>query len=61
MKIDSDRFVGVLLGTMVGDAIGLPREGLSRRRAERLFGGGRCGTGWCWGGGCAATTRNTPA
>lgn len=30
---------GCLLGTAVGDAIGLPREGLSRRRAERLFGG----------------------
>jgi ADP-ribosylglycohydrolase len=29
---------GVLLGTAVGDALGLPREGLSRRRARRLFG-----------------------
>ncbi len=35
---NSDRLAGVLLGTAVGDAIGLPREGLSRRRAERLFG-----------------------
>jgi ADP-ribosyl-[dinitrogen reductase] hydrolase len=26
------------LGTAVGDAIGLPREGLSRRRAARIFG-----------------------
>lgn len=33
-----DRIVGVLFGTAVGDALGLPREGLSRRRAERLFG-----------------------
>jgi ADP-ribosyl-[dinitrogen reductase] hydrolase len=33
-----DRVAGVLLGTAVGDALGLPREGLSRRRAERLFG-----------------------
>ncbi|HBP21346.1 MAG TPA: ADP-ribosylglycohydrolase [Planctomycetes bacterium] len=29
---------GALLGTAVGDALGLPREGLSPRRAERLFG-----------------------
>lgn len=29
---------GCILGTAVGDAIGLPREGLSRRRAQRLFG-----------------------
>jgi ADP-ribosyl-[dinitrogen reductase] hydrolase len=30
---------GVIVGTAVGDAIGLPREGLSRRRANRMFGG----------------------
>ena len=29
---------GVIVGTAVGDAIGLPREALSRRRANRLFG-----------------------
>ncbi|MCE5279457.1 MAG: ADP-ribosylglycohydrolase family protein [Planctomycetaceae bacterium] len=29
---------GLLVGTAIGDAIGLPREGLSRRRAMRLFG-----------------------
>jgi ADP-ribosyl-[dinitrogen reductase] hydrolase len=29
---------GVLLGTAVGDALGLPREGLSRDRARGLFG-----------------------
>ncbi len=29
---------GVLLGTAVGDALGLPREGLGRDRASRLFG-----------------------
>lgn len=34
------RFRGVLLGTAVGDALGLPVEGLSRRRARRLFGAG---------------------
>lgn len=33
-----DRFAGSLLGTAVGDALGLPREGLSQRRAQRLFG-----------------------
>jgi len=33
-----ERIAGSLLGTAVGDAIGLPREGLSPRRAERLFG-----------------------
>jgi ADP-ribosylglycohydrolase len=35
----ADRALGVLLGTAVGDALGLPREGLSSRRARRLFGG----------------------
>jgi ADP-ribosylglycohydrolase len=34
-----DRLAGVLLGTAVGDALGLPREGLSARRASRLYGG----------------------
>jgi len=36
--------VGCLLGTAVGDALGLPREGLSASRAKRLFGGevGHC-------------------
>src|SRR6185436_14806633 len=29
-----------LLGCAVGDSIGLPREGLSPRRAQRLFGSG---------------------
>ena len=36
----SRAIIGVLLGTAVGDAIGLPAEGLSRRRAGRLFPGG---------------------
>ena len=35
-----DRLAGCLLGTAVGDAVGLPRENLSARRAARLFGGG---------------------
>ncbi len=33
-----ERIAGVLLGTAVGDAIGLPREGLSKQRALRIFG-----------------------
>lgn len=33
-----DHLVGCLLGTAVGDAIGLPYEGLSRTRAARLLG-----------------------
>jgi ADP-ribosylglycohydrolase len=36
----SERIAGLLLGTAVGDALGLPREGLSRRRAQRLYGTG---------------------
>ena len=35
-----ERFTGLLLGTAVGDSLGLPREGLSRRRATRLYPGG---------------------
>ena len=34
-----DRITGLLLGTAVGDSLGLPREGLSGRRAARLYGG----------------------
>jgi ADP-ribosylglycohydrolase len=33
-----DALVGSILGTAVGDAIGLPYEGVSRRRAPRLLG-----------------------
>jgi len=33
-----DAITGAILGTAVGDAIGLPYEGLSRRRAARLLG-----------------------
>jgi ADP-ribosylglycohydrolase len=36
----ADRLSGLLLGTAVGDALGLPREGLSRRRAARIYGAG---------------------
>jgi ADP-ribosyl-[dinitrogen reductase] hydrolase len=34
----SDTLAGVILGTAVGDALGLPREGLTATRAERLYG-----------------------
>ncbi len=34
-----DRFRGLIWGTAVGDALGLPAEGLSRRRAARMFQG----------------------
>ncbi len=32
------RWRGLLLGTAVGDALGLPAEGLSRRRVRRIYG-----------------------
>ncbi|MFQ5828160.1 MAG: ADP-ribosylglycohydrolase family protein [Candidatus Methylomirabilia bacterium] len=35
----AERMRGILLGTAVGDALGLPAEGISRRRARRLFRG----------------------
>lgn len=34
-----DRITGLLLGTAIGDSLGLPREGLTPRRAARLYGG----------------------
>ena len=33
----TDRLQGLLVGVAVGDALGLPAEGLSRRRVRRLF------------------------
>ena len=38
MTVSKSAIVGSLLGTAVGDALGLPIEGLSRRRAARLIG-----------------------
>ncbi len=35
----ADQLAGVLLGTAVGDALGLPYEGMSRRRARKTMGG----------------------
>jgi ADP-ribosyl-[dinitrogen reductase] hydrolase len=34
-----DRFRGMILGTAVGDAVGLPAEGMSKRRARKMFKG----------------------
>ena len=34
-----DRFDGVLLGTAVGDALGLPAERISRGRIQRMWHG----------------------
>ena len=36
--MDDSRIVGCILGTAVGDALGLPYEGVSRRRLLRLLG-----------------------
>lgn len=36
--MDESRIVGCILGTAVGDALGLPYEGVSRRRLPRLLG-----------------------
>jgi len=35
--MDFDNVIGCILGTAVGDALGLPYEGLTPQRAERLF------------------------
>ena len=37
-QVRENQIVGCLLGTAVGDALGLPYEGLTRRRAQRIFG-----------------------
>lgn len=39
----ADRFAGLLLGTALGDSLGLPYEGLARGRAARLRRGGPLG------------------
>lgn len=49
--VHRDAIAGFILGTAVGDSIGLPREGLSRRRAHRIFGDGPLGQGFVLGRG----------
>lgn len=37
MGLTHDKWAGLLWGTAVGDALGLPAEGLSPKRARALF------------------------
>lgn len=39
MSPNVDPFTGFIVGMAVGDALGLPREGISPRRARRMYGG----------------------
>ena len=55
-----DHILGCILGTTVGDAIGLPREGLSARRAERMFGASPLRHRFMFGRGmCSDDTEHT--
>lgn len=45
------KILGCLIGTEVGDALGLPREGLTARRALRMFGGKPLSYQLIWGRG----------
>lgn len=38
-QLPATSFFSCLMGTAIGDALGLPREGLSRKRADKIFGG----------------------
>jgi ADP-ribosyl-[dinitrogen reductase] hydrolase len=52
--------LGCLLGTAVGDAVGLKREGLSRQRAMRLYGGPPLRSSLIFGFGfCSDDTEHT--
>lgn len=52
--------LGCLLGTAVGDAAGLRREGLSKRRAERMYGSGTIRPNLIFGRGfCSDDTEHT--
>ena len=42
---------GVIFGTAVGDSLGLPREGMSRRRGRKMFGEQGLGHGFVFGRG----------
>jgi len=51
--------LGCLLGTAVGDAVGLRREGMSRQRAARLYGGAPLAPGLLFGRGfCSDDTEH---
>ena len=43
-----DRYRGLILGTAVGDSIGLPAEGISRMRAGKMFNGRWRLSARCW-------------
>ncbi len=52
--------LGCLLGTALGDSVGLRREGLSRRRAEKIYGGPPLGAIFIVGHGfCSDDTEHT--
>ena len=52
--------LGCILGIAAGDAIGLPREGLSARRAERMFGDSPMSQRFMFGRGmCSDDTEHT--
>jgi ADP-ribosyl-[dinitrogen reductase] hydrolase len=54
------KILGCLLGTAVGDAVGLRREGLSPRRAMRLYGGSPLEPALIFGRGfCSDDTEHT--
>lgn len=55
-----DRIAGVLLGTAVGDALGLPFEGMSRRRVARRLAAQDLRHRFLWGRGmCSDDTEHT--
>lgn len=51
LEVLRDRLEGLLVGMAVGDALGLPREGLSRRRAAAMYGDGPLRHRFVLGGG----------
>jgi ADP-ribosyl-[dinitrogen reductase] hydrolase len=53
----SERYNGFLIGTAVGDSIGLSREGIGRRRAARMFGDGPLTQGLIFG--CGMVSDDT--
>ncbi|HYG74661.1 MAG TPA: ADP-ribosylglycohydrolase family protein [Planctomycetota bacterium] len=60
LRASTDRMAGVILGTAVGDALGLPREGLSASRARRMFGSAPLQYRFIFGRGmCSDDTEHT--